>query len=134
VVLLDVQNYCITSMDVCKGTLDESLVHPREIFRPVIVHAAAGFVLVHNHPVESGSILSISAFRKRGCCEPALSDLNVVDGNNIKSVIMLWWRNLGASSERLIAFILLRPWHPETFIRCEQRPLRFVHGGRNLAG
>jgi DNA repair protein RadC len=54
VVLLDVQNYCITSVDVCKGTLDESLAHPREIFRPVIVHAAAGFVLVHNHP--SGSV------------------------------------------------------------------------------
>ena len=43
VVLLDVQNYWITSVDVCKGTLDESLAHPREIFRPVIVHAAAGF-------------------------------------------------------------------------------------------
>jgi hypothetical protein len=28
--------------------LDESLAHPREIFRAVIVHAAAGFVLVHN--------------------------------------------------------------------------------------
>ena len=47
-VLLDVQNYWITSVDVCKGTLDESLAHPREIFRPMIVHAAAGFVLVHN--------------------------------------------------------------------------------------
>src|SRR4029077_12737232 len=33
-----------------------------------------------------------------------------------------------------VAVILLRPWHPETFIRCEQRPLHFVHGGRNLAG
>ena len=39
VVLLDVQNYWITSVDVFKGTLDESLAHPREIFRPVIVHA-----------------------------------------------------------------------------------------------
>jgi DNA repair protein RadC len=46
VVLLDVQNYWITSVDVCKGTLDESPAHPRDIFRPVIVHAAAGFVLV----------------------------------------------------------------------------------------
>jgi DNA repair protein RadC len=50
VVLLDVQNYWIASVDVCKGTLDESLAHPRDIFRAVIVHAAAGFVLVHNHP------------------------------------------------------------------------------------
>ena len=49
-VLLDVQNYWITSVDVFKGTLDESLAHPREIFRPVIVHAPAGFVLLHNHP------------------------------------------------------------------------------------
>src|SRR5260370_21577903 len=48
VVLLDVQNCWITSVDVCKGTLDESLAHPRDIFRPVIVHAAAGVVLLHN--------------------------------------------------------------------------------------
>ena len=50
VVLLDAQNCCITTLDVCKGTVDESLAHPREIFRRVIIHAAAGFVLVHNHP------------------------------------------------------------------------------------
>jgi DNA repair protein RadC len=50
VVLLDVQNCWITSVDVCKGTLDESLAHPRDIFRPVIVHGAVGFVVVHNHP------------------------------------------------------------------------------------
>jgi DNA repair protein RadC len=43
VVLLDVQNCWITSMDVCKGTLDESLAHPREIFRPVIVHGGRRF-------------------------------------------------------------------------------------------
>ena len=38
VVLLDVQNCWITSVDICKGTLEESLAHPRDIFRPVIVH------------------------------------------------------------------------------------------------
>jgi hypothetical protein len=41
--------------DVCKGTVDETTAHPREIFRPVIVHAAAGFVLVHNHPCGDAS-------------------------------------------------------------------------------
>jgi DNA repair protein RadC len=30
--------------------VNESLAHPREIFRPAITHAAYGFVLVHNHP------------------------------------------------------------------------------------
>lgn len=35
---------------VSRGTLDHSLVHPREVFRPAIVEAAAGLFLVHNHP------------------------------------------------------------------------------------
>ena len=50
VVLLDAQNRCITRVDVSTGTVDEAIAYPREIFRPVIVHAVAGFVLVHNHP------------------------------------------------------------------------------------
>lgn len=32
------------------GTIDANLVHPREVFRPALMHAAAGVVLVHNHP------------------------------------------------------------------------------------
>ncbi|MBV8228117.1 MAG: JAB domain-containing protein, partial [Verrucomicrobia bacterium] len=36
--------------EVSKGTLNESLAHPREIFKPAISHSAYGFVLVHNHP------------------------------------------------------------------------------------
>ena len=28
-----------------------------------------------------------------------------------------------------VAVVLLRAWHPETFIWCEQRPLHFVHAG-----
>jgi len=32
------------------GGLSEATCHPREVFRPVIVRAAHGFVLVHNHP------------------------------------------------------------------------------------
>jgi len=35
---------------VSRGVLDGSLVHPREVFRPAITEAAAGIVLVHNHP------------------------------------------------------------------------------------
>lgn len=35
------------------GTIDSSIVHPREVFRPAIAHGAAGIILVHNHP--SGS-------------------------------------------------------------------------------
>lgn len=32
------------------GTLDASLVHPREVFRPAILLGAASIILCHNHP------------------------------------------------------------------------------------
>lgn len=32
------------------GTLSSSLVHPREVFRPAIAHAASAIVVAHNHP------------------------------------------------------------------------------------
>jgi DNA repair protein RadC len=50
VVLLDAQNRCITKVEIAKGTVNQSLAHPREIFRPAIIHSAYAFVMVHNHP------------------------------------------------------------------------------------
>ena len=35
---------------VSVGSLNEAVAHPREIFRPVILAGAYGFVLMHNHP------------------------------------------------------------------------------------
>ena len=35
---------------VSLGTVNETTAHPREILRPIIIGAAHGFVLVHNHP------------------------------------------------------------------------------------
>jgi DNA repair protein RadC len=35
---------------VTLGTLDTCTVHPREVFRPVIVAAGAAVILMHNHP------------------------------------------------------------------------------------
>ena len=32
------------------GTLDTLLIHPREVFRPAIIGAAATIVLMHSHP------------------------------------------------------------------------------------
>jgi DNA repair protein RadC len=50
VVLFDAQHGCITKVDIARGTVNESLAAPREIFRPAILHSAYAFVLVHNHP------------------------------------------------------------------------------------
>jgi DNA repair protein RadC len=41
-----IQGHCLIST----GTLDTILVHPREVFRPALIGAAAAVVLMHNHP------------------------------------------------------------------------------------
>lgn len=50
VLLLNTQNEVLRSMQITRGTLDASLVHPREVFRAAISEAAASVILVHNHP------------------------------------------------------------------------------------
>jgi DNA repair protein RadC len=50
VLLLDTQNQVLRDLQITRGTLDASLVHPREVFRPAISEAAASVILVHNHP------------------------------------------------------------------------------------
>jgi DNA repair protein RadC len=32
------------------GTVDASIIHPREVFKPAIEHSAVALILVHNHP------------------------------------------------------------------------------------
>lgn len=36
--------------EISRGILDSSLVHPREVFKPVIHSGGAAVVLIHNHP------------------------------------------------------------------------------------
>ncbi|CAN5850340.1 DNA repair protein RadC [soil metagenome] len=50
VLLLNTQNHIMRDLQITRGTLDASLVHPREVFRPAIAEAAASIILVHNHP------------------------------------------------------------------------------------
>ena len=50
VILLDTRYRRISTVEISKGTISESLAHPRGIFRPVIGQSAYAFVLVHNHP------------------------------------------------------------------------------------
>jgi DNA repair protein RadC len=50
VLLLNTQNAVVRELVITRGTLDTSLVHPREVFRAAITECAAAVVLVHNHP------------------------------------------------------------------------------------
>jgi DNA repair protein RadC len=50
VLLLDTKRRVLRSTVLSVGTLDASIVHPREIFREAVAGGAAAIVLFHNHP------------------------------------------------------------------------------------
>ncbi|WP_092492193.1 RadC family protein [Virgibacillus salinus] len=63
VVCLDTKNQP-TSINVCHvGSLNASVVHPREVFKPAILSNAASLIVGHNHP--------------SGQPEPSQEDINV---------------------------------------------------------
>ena len=47
---LDTKNRIIGEELVSVGTLNASVIHPREVFNPAIKAAASSVVIVHNHP------------------------------------------------------------------------------------
>jgi len=50
VLLLNARHELQAREIVSIGSLNASIVHPREVFLPAILHSAASVVLVHNHP------------------------------------------------------------------------------------
>jgi DNA repair protein RadC len=58
--LLDTKNKIIGEELISVGTLNSSLIHPREVFNPAIKASANSIILVHNHP--------------SGDCEPSEED------------------------------------------------------------
>ena len=74
---LDTKNYVTKQRRIFEGSLNASIIHPREVFRFAIEEAAASIILLHNHPsgdpapspedihatkqlVEAGKLLQIS--------------------------------------------------------------------------
>lgn len=79
VVCLNKANSIITSEVITTGTIDSSVIHPREVFKVAIDNNAVSIIVIHNHPsgntepsnedisitkrlVEAGKILSIPVF------------------------------------------------------------------------
>ena len=50
VMLLNTKNHILGLHDVSVGSLQASVVHPREVFRTAVDYAAASMILLHNHP------------------------------------------------------------------------------------
>ncbi len=62
-IYLDARHCVLALRTVSVGTLDASLVHPREVFRPAVALQAAAVVVAHNHP--------------SGCPQPSGDDLEL---------------------------------------------------------
>jgi DNA repair protein RadC len=50
ILLLNRANRLIKEVFISEGTLDASIVHPRDVFREALLEPAAGIILIHNHP------------------------------------------------------------------------------------
>jgi len=50
VLMLDGKNRIVSIHQVSQGSLNQSVVHPREVFKAAILSNAAAVVLAHNHP------------------------------------------------------------------------------------
>ena len=50
VILLNSKNKVIGTEVVSEGSLSSSVVHPREVYAPAILHHAAAIMVAHNHP------------------------------------------------------------------------------------
>ncbi|HEU0080243.1 MAG TPA: DNA repair protein RadC [Longimicrobiaceae bacterium] len=69
ILLLNSQNEVMRDLMATRGTVDASLVHPREVFRAAIVESAASLILVHNHP----------------SCDPTPSDADVAVTHELRA-------------------------------------------------
>lgn len=49
-ILLDVKNNVIKQVNISVGSLNSSIVHPREAFSEAVKASCSGIIFVHNHP------------------------------------------------------------------------------------
>jgi len=97
--LLDTKNRLIGQpVDVTKGLLDASPVHPREVFSRAIRHGAAAVILAHNHP--------------SGDSTPSPEDLRVtrqlIEASRVLGIRVLDHIIVGAPSDTQPGYLSLR--------------------------
>ncbi|MBS6438448.1 DNA repair protein RadC [Pantoea sp.] len=65
VLLLDNQNRLLAHETLFSGSINSTVVHPREVVKSALRHNAAAVILAHNHP--------------SGCAEPSDADRNITE-------------------------------------------------------
>ena len=49
-ILLDTRYNLIRVEEISLGSVNESIAHPRDVFRPAVIHSAYAVIVAHNHP------------------------------------------------------------------------------------
>jgi len=79
IALLDTKNQIIGIENISVGTLNASIVHPRDVFKVAIKRNCNSIILIHNHP--SGDV------------EPSAEDVNLtrrlIDAGNLLGIFIL---------------------------------------------
>ena len=50
ILLLDTKNNVKKVVEISVGSLNSSIVHPREVFKEAVINSCSSIILVHNHP------------------------------------------------------------------------------------
>lgn len=93
VLYLNARNQLIHKETISIGTLNASLVHPREVFKPAIDHLAASIIVAHNHPSgdakasEADIILTGRLSDSGKLLGIELADHLIITGNNFESIV-----------------------------------------------
>jgi DNA repair protein RadC len=80
VIVLGSKNTILSKNIITKGTVNETLIHPREVFKRAITDSGSGVIVCHNHP--SGSTepsLQDKAVTERLICSGELLGIPLVD-------------------------------------------------------
>jgi DNA repair protein RadC len=105
VISLDSKNRIISSDIISVGTVNETLIHPREVFRRAVLRNAVAIILVHNHPsgdptpstddirvterlVDAGNNIGVPVLDHLILSDggyASLKVLNLIKSNNLKS-------------------------------------------------
>ena len=48
--ILNTKHKIVAAHEISRGILNSSLIHPREVFKPAVLHNAAAIICFHNHP------------------------------------------------------------------------------------
>ena len=87
------KNYVVMFKVISVGTVTESIVHPREVFRDAITASCSGIIITHNHP--------------SGVLEPSRQDITTTErlvgagkiiGISVMDHIIVWFDNFGYHS------------------------------------